>query len=236
MFCGLLIIFWINLSVTSQEFRTDTWNDLFISIVFLFGWQLLVVMKLLFLPITAIPIVIVSLLTNFWLHWFGLECILIVLFLSEHSWVSAHWPWVGFLYWIRTLFSLYPIFSNSYWLSVNYTFGSWILSTHRAGASIRAVTIFSYSSLVVCAFHVSWRIRNLLLTVIVHWFLISYNVTYWPSTEPSIKRCTCVNKQKNDEAGASGRGCRNITLTCGRGWIRCRRIRPEEAGVCQTII
>ena len=23
------------------------------------------------------------------------------------------------------------------------------------------------------------------------------NVTYWPSTEPSIKRCTCVNKRKN---------------------------------------
>ena len=22
-------------------------------------------------------------------------------------------------------------------------------------------------------------------------------VTYWPSTEPSIKRCTCVNKQRN---------------------------------------
>ena len=42
-------------------------------------------------------------------------------------------------------------------------------------------------------------------------------VAYWPLTEPSIKRCTCVNKQKNGEAGASGRGCRNTTLTCGRG-------------------
>ena len=44
--------------------------------------------------------------------------------------------------------------------------------------------------------------------------------TYWPSTEASIKRCTCVNKQKNSETGASGRRYRNITLTCGRGWIR----------------
>ena len=46
------------------------------------------------------------------------------------------------------------------------------------------------------------------------------NVTCWPSTEPSIKRCTWVNKRKNSETGASGRRYRNITLTCGRGWIR----------------
>ena len=45
-------------------------------------------------------------------------------------------------------------------------------------------------------------------------------VTYWPSTEPPIKRCTCVNKQKNSETGASGQRYWNITLTCGRGWIR----------------
>ena len=45
-------------------------------------------------------------------------------------------------------------------------------------------------------------------------------VIYWPSTEPSIKRCTCVNKRKNSETGASSRRYRNITLTCGRGWIR----------------
>ena len=45
-------------------------------------------------------------------------------------------------------------------------------------------------------------------------------VTYWPPTEPSIKRCTCVNKRKNSETGAFGRRYRNITLTCGRGWIR----------------
>ena len=45
-------------------------------------------------------------------------------------------------------------------------------------------------------------------------------VAYWPSTEPSIKRCTCVNKQTNSETGASGRRYRNITLTCGCGWIR----------------
>ena len=45
-------------------------------------------------------------------------------------------------------------------------------------------------------------------------------VTYWPSTESSIKRCTCVNKRKNSETGASGQKYRNITLTCGHGWIR----------------
>ena len=45
-------------------------------------------------------------------------------------------------------------------------------------------------------------------------------VTYWPSTEPSIKRCTCVNKRKNSETGASDRRYRNITLTRGLGWIR----------------
>ena len=45
-------------------------------------------------------------------------------------------------------------------------------------------------------------------------------VTYWPSTEPSIKRSTWVNKRKNRETGASGRRYRNITLTCGHGRIR----------------
>ena len=48
----------------------------------------------------------------------------------------------------------------------------------------------------------------------------SNSVAYWPSTEPSIKRCTCVNKRKNSETGASGRRYWNITLTCARGWIR----------------
>ena len=51
-------------------------------------------------------------------------------------------------------------------------------------------------------------------------FLKCHCVTYWPSTEPSIKRRTCVNKQKNSETGASGQRYWNITLTCGRGWIR----------------
>ena len=45
-------------------------------------------------------------------------------------------------------------------------------------------------------------------------------VTYWPSPGLSIKRCTCVNKRKNSETGVSGRRYRNITLTCGRSWIR----------------
>ena len=65
---------------------------------------------------------------------------------------------------------------------------------------------------------------------------MSLCVTYWPSTEPSIKRCTCVNKRMNSKTGASGRRYRNITLTCGRGWIRwwCIRIGVswrQDAGV-----
>ena len=50
--------------------------------------------------------------------------------------------------------------------------------------------------------------------------LVYTYVTYWLSTELSIKRCTYVNKRKNSETGVSGRRYRNITLTCGRGWIR----------------
>ena len=66
--------------------------------------------------------------------------------------------------------------------------------------------------------------------MVFHW---SLSVTYWSSTEPSIKRCTCVNKQKNGEAGAFGRGCRNIPLTRGRGWIWCRCVRPTR-GRCTS--
>ena len=46
-------------------------------------------------------------------------------------------------------------------------------------------------------------------------------VTYWTLTEPSIKRCTyTVNKRKISGKGSSGRRYRNITSSCGRGWIR----------------
>ena len=61
-------------------------------------------------------------------------------------------------------------------------------------------------------------------------------VTYWPSTELSIKRWFCVNKRKNSETGASGRRYRNITLTCGRGYVRWWCVRPQEAGGCETVI
>ena len=30
--------------------------------------------------------------------------------------------------------------------------------------------------------------------------MLPTNVIYWPSTEPSVKRCTCVNKQKNSRS------------------------------------
>ena len=38
----------------------------------------------------------------------------------------------------------------------------------------------------------------------------------------------------NSETGASGQRYRNITLTCGCGWIRCRCVCPQEAGRHQT--
>ena len=40
------------------------------------------------------------------------------------------------------------------------------------------------------------------------------NVIYWPSTEPSTKRCTCVNKRKN--SGSSWTADNNITSCPGR--------------------
>ena len=52
-------------------------------------------------------------------------------------------------------------------------------------------------------------------------------VIYWPSTEPSIKRCTCVNKRKN--SGGSWTLENNITRCPGgsrqletRCWTSCR--------------
>ena len=57
--------------------------------------------------------------------------------------------------------------------------------------------------------------------------MVSQNVTYWPSTEPSIKRCTCVNKRKN-----SGSGCtlnNNITraLTVSVSWRQDAELRAN---------
>ena len=62
-------------------------------------------------------------------------------------------------------------------------------------------------------------------------------VTYWPSTEPSIKRCTCVNKRKNsgsrrtldnnitrcpDGLSQSETGCQREEPAC-----RLRALRPS---------
>ena len=49
-------------------------------------------------------------------------------------------------------------------------------------------------------------------------------VTYWPSTEPSIKRCTCVNKRKN--SGSRWTLNKNITRT-QTAWVSWR----QDAGV-----
>ena len=49
------------------------------------------------------------------------------------------------------------------------------------------------------------------------------SVIYWPLTEPSIKRCTCVNKRKNSE---SSRALNNNITRCTDGSsqleTRCR--------------
>ena len=56
----------------------------------------------------------------------------------------------------------------------------------------------------------------------------THYVIYWPSTEPSIKRCTCVNKRKN-----SGNRCtldNNITRCPGRfEWVGERMPAWEPA-------
>ena len=41
--------------------------------------------------------------------------------------------------------------------------------------------------------------------------MVSGIVTHWPSTEPLIKRCTCVNKRKN--SGSRWSSKKNITRT-----------------------
>ena len=44
--------------------------------------------------------------------------------------------------------------------------------------------------------------------------LLALFVSYWPSTEPSIKRCTCVNNRKN--SGSRWAWYNNITRCSGR--------------------
>ena len=51
---------------------------------------------------------------------------------------------------------------------------------------------------------------------------LSLYVTYWPSTEPSVKRCTCVNKRKN----SGSRWMLDNTIT------RCPDGSSQETG-CQ---
>ena len=61
----------------------------------------------------------------------------------------------------------------------------------------------------------------------------------WSSNSLTTRCCICfvcyfncniltLDRAVNQETGASGRRYRNITLTCGRGWIRCRCVRSQE--------
>ena len=63
-------------------------------------------------------------------------------------------------------------------------------------------------------------------------------VIYWPSTEPSIKRCTCVNKRKNN---GSGWTLNNNITRCKDGSsqleTRCRsenQLQTEGFGLAGT--
>ena len=62
-----------------------------------------------------------------------------------------------------------------------------------------------------------------LLSSLLEQILFSYNILI-------------LDRAVNQETGASGRKYRNITLTCGHGWIQCRCVRPQEAGGYQKFI
>ena len=110
-----------------------------------------------------------------------------------------------------------------------------VFCTIPSGSTYLHSRLQSYTpSVLICCIHLlcDWSFRLYHHITYIFCFIASYQfsfwydwflwrcVTYWPSTEPSIKTCTCVNKWKNSETSASSRSYRNITLTCGHGCIR----------------
>ena len=57
-------------------------------------------------------------------------------------------------------------------------------------------------------------------------FIIRIFVIYWPSTEPSINRCTCVNKRKN--SGSKWTLNNNVTGCTGGSSQLVTRCRSES--------
>ena len=88
---------------------------------------------------------------------------------------------------------------------------------------------------------------RLRISMLLHfWFglvissnLLSYQpllviyVIYWPSTEPSIKRCTCVNKRKN--SGSRWTLNNNITST-QMVWVCWRHAEVRATGRERAIV
>ena len=75
----------IGLSVTSGQSPSKFWKYSFTSEVFLLGWQILGLVSrcvsfLSLHSLSAIVIMIISLLLNFWFYWFSFKCIQLVFF------------------------------------------------------------------------------------------------------------------------------------------------------------
>ena len=62
-------------------------------------------------------------------------------------------------------------------------------------------------------------------------------VIYWPSTEPSIKRCTCVNKRKNSRIW---RTLENNITRCLEGdrviWRQDAKVRTRQTEGCGPLV
>ena len=60
-----------------------------------------------------------------------------------------------------------------------------------------------------------------------HYIQYRTNVTYWPSTEPSIKRCTCVNKRRNSGIRWTLNNNITSTLTARVSWEQDAEVRAS---------
>ena len=100
--------------------------------------------------------------TEFLIFWFGLECILVVLFVmfylvrSDLSYIYGHWRLLNFFHWVRIHFYIILFLLNSYCLP-------WNSDSHSA--SMWAVTKCSYSSFEICLSDVSWSVSIAYITI-----------------------------------------------------------------------
>ena len=110
-------------------------------------------------------------------------------------------------------------------------------SVYIWGASWMSFTLFYWQLIWSHVFFLS-AMPNNLLTSLKNVFYLRFRdaVTYWPSTGPSIKRCTCVNKRKNSRARWVSN--KNITRT-QTAWVswkwsqlvtRCRIENQQTEG------